>query len=167
MFHCSGFMRNIFILIAMLIIIPFSSDGQALLLKNTKRHKTITFKKGDEICYKLKTENAVWQSGKIESFDSASVTIDMTKVPITTIAAIQIERKTLNYAADGFMLTLAGVALPAISLLNDLITWDKPSVPKAQLITSVSLVVSGIAIGTLQTKVCTIGKKYSLVVLIF
>jgi len=160
-------MKKIFILVALIFVTSINSEGQVMILKNKKHHKNIIFKKGDAITYILKGDGAYWKSGTIDSFDSTFLTVSNVIVKVNNIAAIEVQRKRMNFAQDGGMLMLAGISLPLLSLLNDLIDWNKPRFSKGGLITSASLLVSGFAISLLATKKCEIGEKYALEILIF
>ncbi len=160
-------MKRILFLFALLFTISLASEGQVMILKNKRHYKTYVIKEGDVLRYKLNENDAQWERGTIDSFDSTFLRINNARVYLKDIAAIEIQRKNLHYVQDGGMIMLAGVAYPTLVLLNSLFAWQKPHFTKTQRILFPAMILSGFGITRLQTKKCKIGKKYSLEVLIF
>ena len=160
-------MKRVLGLYILLFLTSLISEGQVLVLTHKRLFKTVIFKENDPIEYLLNDDNAKWKSGRIDSFDSASFTINNVKVNIHQIAAIKIRRNNFLFAASGGNLLLAGTLLSSIRLINDKINSTTPKLSQGAFIISFGLIVSGILLAEEATKKCVIGKKYSIEIFLF
>jgi len=158
-------MRSIFVLF--LFLISIISDGQVLILKNKKNHRTVIFKKGDVIVYKLNDSESGWHSGKIDFYDNTWFAINDHAVKLSQIAAMEVPRKNFNFGGCGGTLFLVGFLIPTMSVFNDLINADKPRLNQTQWMVTCSFLATGIILSQLATKKCVIGKKYSIEILLW
>lgn len=154
-------MKKLFLLFSLFTASYCYAQNDVIMLeKNGERVKT--FAAGTDIT--METIYQQWFQGTIELLRNDSIFINGAVFSYKEIAAIRLDRKHLNYQADGVLLTAAGGGVLLLGAINGLIRHDQVSAwySTTSYITSGALLLLGFLCLHSATKTYMIGKKFTL-----
>lgn len=138
-------------------------------MKQAKSNKTIVYKKGDEIRYRLKNEEYFITSVIKELTDTSFVTakngFNINLKNIERVDRQKKEFKAFPWRKAGIYLEILGGAVILAETVNTLFISDNFDITSSAFVTGISLVAAGEILKHVEKRKVRIGRKYSLKIL--
>jgi hypothetical protein len=154
-------MKKLLLASSFFIALQCCAQNDVMMLeKNGERVKTF----GPGVSIQFETIYQQWFQGTIDFLRNDTVYINGTAFNYKEIATIKINRKHLNYEADGAILVTAGAGVLLIGAINGLIRHDPASAwyTTTSYITSGALLLLGYLLLHSINKTYHLGKKFTL-----